>query len=214
MSLAEHMKAITYAVTWRTSGQADIKLTACHLCLKREASSEPREAGTAAAGPEGSGRWIGTSFALRGLGRALANVAAQRSHQAHGQRRRPLGGGGGGRGGRGGLLWWDGEDMIRIRWRSEGWAALLEEGQRWVFLISVISALELLCPGAITKAFLLFLSLFVSFFWFLECLHCLRVWSIFLLHIFKCTWYKFGYMLDYTALPVIRFRLILGLENE
>ena len=180
MSLTEHMKARTYAVSWRTSGQADVKLTACHLCLKREASSEPREAGTAAAGPEGSGRWTGTSFALRGLGRALANVAAQRSHQAYGQRRRPLGGGGGGRGGRGGLLWWDGEDMIRIRWCSEGWAALLEEGQRWVFLISVLSALELLCPGAITQAFYYFCPRLFRFsdFW--------SAWIAFLFEVFSC----------------------------
>lgn len=41
--------------TLKTSGQADVKLTACHLCLKREAAGEPRVAGTAAAGPDGNG---------------------------------------------------------------------------------------------------------------------------------------------------------------
>lgn len=122
----------TYAVSSRTSRQPDVQLTACHLCLKREATWEPWEAGTAAAGPGGSGLPVGASFGLCGLGRALAGLTAQRSHQAYSQRRRPLGGGWGV--GRRGLLWWDGEEMIRIRRCSQRGAALLENGKTWVIL--------------------------------------------------------------------------------
>lgn len=42
--------------TLKTSGQTDVKLAACHLCLKWEAAGGTREAGTAAAGPDGSGQ--------------------------------------------------------------------------------------------------------------------------------------------------------------
>lgn len=116
----------------RTSGQPDVQLTSCHLCLKCEAAWEPREAGTAAAGPDGGGLPVGASFALCGLGRALAGLTAQRSHQAYGQRRRPLGGGWGR--GRRGLLWWEAEDMIRIHGWSQRGAALLEVRKTWVIL--------------------------------------------------------------------------------
>lgn len=82
--------------TLKASGQADIQLTARHLCLKRVAAAEPREAGTAAASPDGSILEVGTSFLLCSLGRALADLVAQWTHQADSQRRRPLRGGGGG----------------------------------------------------------------------------------------------------------------------
>lgn len=79
-------RATTYALSSRASGKADVKLAACHLCLKRMASSEPREAGASRPRLGGRSQEIGAGVTLGALGRrTLADLTALRSDQAYSQ---------------------------------------------------------------------------------------------------------------------------------
>lgn len=112
-----------YSAPLHTSWQADIQLAAGHLRL--QAAAKAWEGGAAATGPAWSRPWAGTRILVSRLWGAALELLAPRASQASSEGRRPLGG----RGVRGvGLLRWDGEDMIRIHWWSQG-APLLEQGK-------------------------------------------------------------------------------------